>query len=79
MGCYKFVILNVEAVQGVQSKQAIAELMQSPQFHQQLDSFTQVLLQSSFCDILSLAVTTFSVFWGACNSIFSYLLKMSCC
>jgi 26S proteasome regulatory subunit N13 len=29
--------------EGVQSKQAIAELMQSPQFHQQLDSFTQVL------------------------------------
>jgi hypothetical protein len=68
----------VEVVQGVQSKQAIAELMQSPQFHQQLDSFTQVLLLSSFCDTLSLAVTTFSVFWGACNSIFSYLLKMGC-
>lgn len=29
-------------VQGVRTKQAIAELMQSPQFHQQLDSFTQV-------------------------------------
>ncbi len=34
--------LNVEMVQGVQSKQAIAELMQSPQFHQKLDSFTKV-------------------------------------
>ncbi|CAM6076883.1 unnamed protein product [Sphagnum tenellum] len=29
--------------EGVRSKQAIAELMQSPQFHQQLDSFTQVI------------------------------------
>lgn len=30
------------AEQGVRTKQAIAELMQSPQFHQQLDAFTQV-------------------------------------
>lgn len=29
--------------EGVRTKQAIAELMQSPQFHQQLDSFTQVI------------------------------------
>ena len=29
-------------LQGVRTKQAIAELMQSPQFHQQLDAFTQV-------------------------------------
>lgn len=29
--------------EGVRSKQAIAELMQSPQFHQQLDAFTQVI------------------------------------
>ncbi|KAH8962121.1 hypothetical protein BDL97_05G086300 [Sphagnum fallax] len=29
--------------EGVRSNQAIAELMQSPQFHQQLDSFTQVI------------------------------------
>lgn len=35
--------LNYDVVQGVRSNQAIAELMQSPQFHQQLDSFTQVI------------------------------------
>ncbi|KAG0555844.1 hypothetical protein M758_11G006600 [Ceratodon purpureus] len=29
--------------EGVRTKQAIAELMQSPQFHQQLDAFTQVI------------------------------------
>lgn len=37
------ILFWLRALQGVRTKQAIAELMQSPQFHQQLDAFTQVL------------------------------------
>lgn len=38
-------------MQGVRTKQAIADLMQSPQFHQQLDSFTQVSFRDTYVNL----------------------------
>jgi hypothetical protein len=65
--------LNYDVVQGVRSNQAIAELMQSPQFHQQLDSFTQVLMLVIFQ--ICCCFSRFSVFWYSCGCMFAYVLS----